>query len=122
MSSTSCRHELHAEGSRAASRRKERELSVRRGAWLRRLHSADAQRRQYLVLVVGVLFGEGPEEAEAAGDHHVAVGDGEVGVESAAAQFAALGPGDGQEGAARSAFDRLRPLAKPRGSGMAAGG
>jgi len=71
---------------------------------------ADPQRRQDLVPVVGVLLGEGPDEAEAAGDHHVPVGHGEVGVERAAAQFAALRPGDGQEGATRSPFDPFGKL------------
>lgn len=46
---------------------------------------ANAQLLQDLVRVLWVLLGEGPEEAEAAGDHHVAVGDGEVRVEGAAA-------------------------------------
>src|SRR5439155_15944909 len=46
-----------------------------------------------LLSVLRVLFGEGPEKAEAAGDHHVAVGHREVRAESATAQFSALGAG-----------------------------
>src|SRR3990170_256670 len=71
----------------------------------------DPQRAQDLLLVLGMLVREGPEEAEAAGDHHVAVGDGEVGVQAAGAQLAALRAGDCDLKLTRLAtkpFDRLR--------------
>ena len=37
---------------------------------------------QDLLSVLGVLLGEGPDQAEAAAEHHVAVGDGEVRLQS----------------------------------------
>src|SRR3989442_13767005 len=55
----------------------------------------NSERLRDLFSVLRVLFGEGPEEAEAAGDHHVAVRHGEVWVEPAASQFSALGARNG---------------------------
>jgi len=47
--------------------------------------------------VLGEAVGEGPEHAEGAAEHHVAVGGGEVGLEAAMAEPGALGAGDGEE-------------------------
>ena len=51
---------------------------------------ADSERGIDLLAALGVLFGESPDEADAAADHHVAVRCSEVGVECAASQLAAL--------------------------------
>src|SRR5205085_488019 len=57
----------------------------------------DAERGQEGVPRCRVAFGEGPEEAEAAGDHHVAVRHGEVRLQPAAPEFAALRAGDSDD-------------------------
>src|SRR5207245_10174632 len=54
------------------------------------IHFGYPERLCYLLSVLGMLLSEGPEQAEAAADHHVAVGNREVRGQPAASQLSAL--------------------------------